>query len=334
MIADGQVVPARTGIVSAAAAGIATEVLVAEGDRVQANQVVARLDASRHKAAIAQAEAQVTVAEAKVAEMKAGPRAQEVAVYEASLAAAQASLQKLREGPDEAQLVAARAEVANATAALAQAQAAYDKVKGAPDIGLRPESLALEQATNTRDAAQARLDALQKPASAAAIAAANADIRRAQAQLDLVKAGVRSEAISIAEAELKVARAQLEQAKVNLAETELRAPISGTVISLDVRPGEYVSPGGSILRLADLTTWSIETEDVTELNVVSIREGDAVTITFEAIRDLQLTGRVTRIKPVGENKRGDIIYTVILTPDRQDERLRWNMSASIVFQGK
>ncbi|MBA3533913.1 MAG: efflux RND transporter periplasmic adaptor subunit, partial [Ardenticatenales bacterium] len=40
-------------------------------------------------------------------------------------------------------------------------------------------------------------------------------------------------------------------------------------------------------------------------------------------------GTVTRIRTIGENKQGDITYTVIVTPDKQDERLRWNMTAIV-----
>ncbi len=71
-----------------------------------------------------------------------------------------------------------------------------------------------------------------------------------------------------------------------------------------------------------------------ELNVVRIHEGDPVTITFDAISDLELAGRILRIEAIGENKMGDITYTAIIQPDRYDERLRWNMTASVVIEPK
>ena len=42
---------------------------------------------------------------------------------------------------------------------------------------------------------------------------------------------------------------------------------------------------------------------------------------------LALSGRVTHIKPIGENKQGDITYTVLVELDEQNEQLRWNMTA-------
>jgi HlyD family secretion protein len=365
VVSDAVVVPVQSARLSLPVGGIVAEVLVAEGDAVEAGQVLLRLHAARQAASITQAEAQLRRAQSAVAELKAGPRPQEiesaratVEAAEAALAAAQASLQKVQEGPTEQQLIAARADLANAEAALQQAQAAYDRVKWEPDIQARPESLQLQQATNAYNAAQARLDALQTgpsaadmaaaraqvqqaqaqldalkaPARTADVAAAEAEIRRAQAQLDTLLAGARPETIAAAEAEVAAADAALEQARIALAETELRAPFAGTVASLDVKAGELVAPGGLVVWLADLSAWQIETDDLTELHVVRVHVGDPVTINFDAIPDLELPGKVVRIEAVGQSKMGDITYTVIVKPDQQDERLRWNMTASVVIE--
>ena len=384
VVADAVVVPAQSAQLSMATGGIVSEVLVAEGDQVEAGQVLERLDAARQAAAVAQAEAQVSRAQSALAELKAGPRPQEiaaaeaaveaaqaqlagiqqgarpeeVAAAEAALAAARASLQKVKEGPREGELVAARADLANAEAALQQAQAAYDRIKGAADVAARPEALQLEQATNAYhaakaqldamqegataadlaaaraqiDQAQAQLDALQAPARPAEVAAAAAEIRRAQAQLELLEVGARPETIAAVEADVAAAAAALAQARVALAETELHAPTAGTIAALSTKAGEQVVSGSPIVVLADLSTWQIETDDLTELNVIRVHEGDAVTISFDAIPDLELPGKVVRIKIIGENKMGDITYTVVIQPDQHDERLRWNMTASVVIE--
>ncbi len=95
------------------------------------------------------------------------------------------------------------------------------------------------------------------------------------------------------------------------------------------RRSEYVAPGAPAVHLADVSTWQIETTDLTELDVVRVRVGSPVTMTFDALPELELTGTVSRIRLLGENKQGDITYVVTITPDRQDERLRWNMTAAI-----
>ncbi len=85
-------------------------------------------------------------------------------------------------------------------------------------------------------------------------------------------------------------------------------------------------------QLADLATLQIETDDLTELNIVRVREGAPATVTFDAVPGLTLTGRVVRIKPLGENRQGDMTYTVVIRPDQLDERLRWNMTAAVAIE--
>jgi HlyD family secretion protein len=148
----------------------------------------------------------------------------------------------------------------------------------------------------------------------------------------MLQSGARPEAIAAAEAELAAAKASLEQARAALAESELRAPFAGNVAALDVQRGEQVAPGNPIVQLADLSVWQVETDDLTELSVVRIQEGDVAAITFDAIPDLELTGRIVRIEAIGENKMGDITYTAIVELGQHDERLRWNMTATVVLE--
>ena len=86
-------------------------------------------------------------------------------------------------------------------------------------------------------------------------------------------------------------------------------------------------PAARWSQLADLATLQVETDDLTELNVVRVQEGAPATVTFDALPGLTLTGKVVRIKPLGENKQGDMTYTVVIQPDQLDDRLRWNMTA-------
>src|SRR5262245_58713108 len=90
VIVDAVVVPARFADLSLAASGIIKEVLVAEGDYVEAGQIIARLENQRQVIAIAQAEAQVRSAQAHIDELKAGSRPEEIAAAQAAVDIAQA----------------------------------------------------------------------------------------------------------------------------------------------------------------------------------------------------------------------------------------------------
>ncbi len=383
VVAEGRVVPVQQAALSMAANGIVAEILVEEGDAVEAGVLILRLRDAQQRAAVAEAEAALSSAQAHFDSLVAGPRAQEIAAAQASLdaaearlarleegarpeeisaaeaalAAARASLQRLYAGPSEQTRIAAEAELANAEAILRQAQAAYDQVAGRSDVAMLPQSLQLQQATNAYEAAKASYDALfsepdadrvaslqaqikqalanlerlREPATANEITEAGALVRQAQAQFDLLLAGARAEELAAAAAAVDQAQAGLDRAQAALADTELRAPFAGTIAVLAMRPGEQVVAGKPVAQLADLDAWQVETDDLSELDVVGIQAGDGATLTFDAIPDLTLAARVVRVKPFGEEKLGDITYTVVIQPDEQDARLRWNMTALVTI---
>ena len=99
IVAEGRVVPVQHAALSFQATGIISDVLVTEGTRVEANQVLIRLDARPQRAAVAQAQAGLSKAQATLAALKAGARPQEVQTAQAALDAAKAQLAKLQAEP-------------------------------------------------------------------------------------------------------------------------------------------------------------------------------------------------------------------------------------------
>lgn len=365
VIASARVVPVRSADLSLPSGGIVAEVLVAEGDHVEAGQVLVRLDAARQTAAITQAEANLAMAQAQLAKAKAGPIAEDVAVAEAgvevartgitttqgAVAAAQANLARIRAGASADDLAIAQRRVEEAKNALWGAQTQRDSLCGQVGKAVLQSDCDGAQAGVQRSEeelhiAELQLQQLQSGARKEDIAAAYAQLQQAEGQLSTAQAQVRqaeanlarakrgptAEDIAIAQAQVEQAQAGLKQAQVALAETELRAPFAGSVVSLAVKAGEQVTPGSLIVRLADLSAWQIETDDLTELNVVRIQPGDPVTITFDALPDLTLPGTITRINQFGQNRQGDIVYTVTITPNQHEERLHWNMTASVSIE--
>jgi HlyD family secretion protein len=234
--------------------------------------------------------AEVAVTQAQVAyDAARQAEASGVQAAEQQVAQAQTDLDKLRAGADADELAAARAQVASS-------QASLDKLGG-------------EQRTGALDAAQASVD-------------------QATADLDRLRAGAAKSDLAVAAAEVQSARAGLKLAEVALTEAELRAPFAGVIAALTPHAGEYVAAGTPVVHLADLSAWRIETTDLTELSIVSVEPGSPAVVTFDAIPELKLLGKVSRVRALGENKQGDITYVVTIDPDRYDGRLRWNMTAS------
>jgi HlyD family secretion protein len=302
------------------------------------------------------ARASLAAAQARLDRITLSTENGDIAASEATVAQAQASLQQVLDGSSEQQLIEARANIHSAEADLKRAQSAYNLVKWRNDLGATKESADLQKATIAYEAAKARLTDLENGATQAEIAAASAqvrqsqaqlnslrnsrpadiavyqaDVRQAQAQLDKLLKGTRPELLAQAEANVAASTAALQQQLVALSKLELRAPFTGTVASLDVTLGEQVTQGVPVLRLADLEQLQLETEDLTELQVVLIQEGDAATVSFDAIPDLTMTGTVTRIRPFGETSSGDIVYRATIALPQADPRLRWNMTAVVTF---
>jgi HlyD family secretion protein len=357
IVADGRVRPARSADLTVAAAGAVTELLVAEGDAVKKDQPLLRLDSRRQTAALTQAEAALAAAKAAQAGaqagmakaqaalvmLKAGARSEDVAVARAAVQIAEAELNRVLAGADPSQFIAAKATMDKAARAVQQAQFAYDHSAAGTN---GPEALRLEQATIDFEAAKGQYDQLVLLPRGADVAVARARLVQAQAALALAMAGPRSEAIKAAGADVDSAEAAangaaavvlsaeaaVAQARAALADTELRAPFDGIVAVLGVKLGETAGAGSIAVRLGDPSAWLVDTTDLTELNIVKLSEGSVATLTLDAIPGLTLTGKVSRIRPYGEAKQGDIVYTVTVMPDRQDPRLRWNMTAKVSLE--
>lgn len=306
--------------------------------------------------AIAQAEAAVQTAQARVNQVKAGPTAEAIAQAEAAVQTAQARLNQLLAGARPEDIEVAAANLLKAQAALRQTQSAYDEIAWAGDVGDTPQAVALEQATLEYQSAKAQYDrlvngptteevsvarsgvaeaeaalaAVKAGPSAEEIAIAEAGVTEAEAALAAVKAGSTVEAIAIAEAGVAEAEAALAGAQSVLADFELMAPFSGIVARVDAEVGELVSPGTPVISLGNTSTWYVETDDLSEIDVVQVAIGQPVKVTVDAIPDREFQGIVTDIAPRSETKRGDVTYTVSIELNAAtDAPLRWGMTAFV-----
>lgn len=281
----------------------------------------------------------------------------QLAIAEASLASAEAGRNQVLDGPSQASVLAASAELEGAELYLEQAQRAYDQVSWRNDVGLLPESQNLQNATVQYNAALAKVRAAQTGATDAEISGAGAQVDRYQAELNMLSAALPAERealeaevryyesrlallqagpvpadVDAANARVEAAEARLASSMAELTNTALRAPFSGTVAIIEPNIGERVEVGTPVIRLADLTSWQIETSDLSELDIANLVLGSRTTLQFDAIPDLAMTGFVKSIRPFGEDTEGDTYYKAIILPDQPDERLRWNMTAFVTFE--
>ena len=136
------------------------------------------------------------------------------------------------------------------------------------------------------------------------------------------------EKIIIADAKVDQMKAAVEVVKASIAQRILTAPFEGTVVEVNTSPGEYIQPAQAIVVIADLQNVQIETTDLSELNVASIKDGQPATVYVEALDEV-FPGKVTAISPISDTIGGDVVYKVTLELDEQPADLLWGMSADV-----
>ena len=356
--AQGFVVPQRSSELAFRSGGRVIEILVAEGDVVKQGQALIRLQDDQLQAAVAQAQAALDLAQANLDQVKQGARSEDIAAAEAQVQAAEAQARaaeaernRLTGGATDAAIAAAQAQLSSALVEQKVAQDAYDKVtqcvkvngnEVCPGLGT-PEEQARFRVNAANEAVAAARSALteatkgsgqQVQAAQANVAAARAQIDIARANLDRVKAGATAAQIAAAEAGVAQAAAGGQAAQAALNEATLSAPFDGTLAEIKAEVGQVVGPGVPIVSMADLSKWEIDTDDLSEVDVIDVQPDQAVTITFDALPGVNLNGRVLAITPKSQTKRGDVTYTVKIAIEEPDPRLKWGMTGQVEIQVK
>ncbi len=356
--AQGNVVPKHSSDLAFRSGGRVAEVLVSEGDQVKQGQALIRLQDDELKAALNQAQAALDLAQANLAQVQQGARPEEIAAAEATLRSAQAQVSaatadrdRLTGGATDAAIAAAQARLASALVDQKLAQDAYDKVtecftvskkngvkdQVCPGLGTPEEQMRarLNAANEAVTAAQKALDdatkgsskQVQAAQSNVAAAAAQRDI--AQARLDQLKNGATQAQIDAAKASVAQAQAVVEAAQAALDETVLKAPFDGTIAQIAVDAGQVIGPGIVVASIADMKAWEVDTDDLSEVDVVNVQPGQLATMTLDALPGVTLKGTVVAITPKSETKRGDVTYTVKIAIENLDPRLKWGMTAQV-----
>jgi HlyD family secretion protein len=222
------------------------------------------------------AQAGLVAAQEDLADLQA-PDVAKVAAAKSALVAAQAKYQDLANGPSEAQKTQLAATFHKAAVALQQAQQAYDQIayssdvgmtqqamtlqndtidydtaKAAYDVATQPTQTDLQSALNGVAAAQSQLKALVQP-TAAQLADATAKVASAKATLADLLNGPTEPDRRAAELAVEQARLNLAQAQTNLDRAQLRSPISGAVLAVNVQRGQEASAGLNAVTLADVS---------------------------------------------------------------------------------
>ena len=138
-----------------------------------------------------------------------------------------------------------------------------------------------------------------------------------------------------AKAEVVGAGVAVENAKIRMADTDVRAPITGTIIEKNVERGQVISSptsdvgGGTILlKMADLNLVQVRTL-VDETDIGKIRPGLRATVTVDAYPNTPFDGEVLKVEPLATTTQNVTMFPVIVRIANRDGRLRPGMNAEV-----
>ena len=306
----------------------------------EANLVVAKDQAASAQAAVVSAEAQVTQAQAALDDLKAGATPEEIQAAQLAVEQAQNShwgAQAVRDGVNGAvdrgqaqdyDLDQAEANVGVAWVAWKMAQNQLAIIEAGPRSG----AIAQAQAALSLVKAGVSQANLAARTAQSQVAVAEAGLEQAQSQVAAIKAAASEADMQAAQAAVRQAEAHVAAAQAALGPMAITAPIDGVVTDLLVKAGTQVGPGTPALVVADQSAWDIQSEDLTEMEVVKIATGDSVTVIADALPDTQLSGTITAIDPQHVIRQGDVTYKVHVRLAETDPRLRWGMTVLIRTQ--
>ena len=137
--------------------------------------------------------------------------------------------------------------------------------------------------------------------------------------------------VVLAEARVETANSALISAQSQIDAFELKATMAGTVVDLSLQSGQKVVPGAPVITIADFSGMVIKTDNLSELDIPTVKNGQKTEIIFDALPGVTFSGEVIDINTRFEEKRGDVTYTVTVLLDQLQPELRWGMTAAVYF---
>ena len=215
---------------------------------------------------------------------------------------------RLRDQEARAQLASTTAQVAmrkrirnkeSASSGAAAQRKALDAVADAETAVFQVRSL-LDKAVADRQAGRG---------SDAGVAAGRSGLKRAEEYLaqqteELRRIAPDAPLPTVAEGQLAVARSELSASRAALDKLTIRAPVDGTILQINARPGETVSPSTTtpLVQLGDVSALRVRAE-LDERDMDKIKSGQAVVVRPTALRGREVAGKVSFIAPLVEAGR-------------------------------
>lgn len=253
-VAGAGIVEAKTENISIGThvPGIVVERAVEVGQKVEAGDLLFRIDDRQLQADLKVKSAQFAAAQSKLHRLQSMPRLEEIP-------------------PSEAKVARLRAEFA-----------------ATRDLLDRTEKLFASRSIGEEELIQRRQKA----------SAAQEALGQAIAEDQLLKKGAWDEDIRVATSEVEQARTLVDQAKTEIARLEVRSPIAGEVLQVNVRAGEYVGtpPGQPLVVLGNMQALRVRI-DIDESDIADYRAGMPARAFLRGSKKTEIPLHFVRIEP-------------------------------------
>lgn len=344
VVAEGNVRPAQASNLAFQARGIVQEILVKQGDQVKQGDVLARIGQAGTTfglpdAAYAAAQLELVNAQQAYDDFVRNAGGEQARLWQAYMAAQKVRADALNKwnNLDVKDIENRMKDQQNVTdqrqTDLAEAQAEFDKYKDQPADNFYRRNAAdkLKSAQENLDEAVRKLESItrERDTVRAALDAALADETQAKQNYESSLSGNTS-AGSFSE-QLTLLKARLTAAQAQVGQFSLTAPFDGVVAGVNVHVGDQIGPETPAVSVANFGQWIVETNDVTELEVVKISVGQNVTMVPDALPGVTINGTVESISEAFTKQGGDILYAVRIKVDNLDPRIRWGMTVEATF---
>lgn len=326
--------------------------LVDEGHMVKEQDLVAKLEDRELIDQKNKAESSLEALQAKIPsllttiEKEERTSADEINQAEASLRAAQDRLSKLLSGYRPQEIEQARAEVERTKSELEKTDKFYARAKHLVDGGyvavkdFDTAKESYEVALSMHKKTMENYSLLKEGFRKEEIQEARSEVEKAKAALSLahskrLQVKVYRQELEVLKAQNKEGKATLEVAKRQLEYSEVFAPVSGVVLVKSAEAGEYISPGATVVTIADLDhVWLKAYVDETDLGRVKL--GQKVWIKTDTFPGKTYEGRISFISSEAEftpkqvqtqKERVKLVYRIKVDVENRNRELKPGMPA-------
>jgi HlyD family secretion protein len=347
LLIEGRIIPHQWVILSFSGSGLIGEIYFDIGEIVQTGDIIARLSGHEQlKASLAATELELLSAQQAFESLnknhklaKAQALTNRITLQQA-IESAQINLKNLKEKDWGKEIDSVKANIVLLENRLEQAKDRYDDYEDRSDESLiKAEArINLSNALKQLEEAVALLALLENSDPKLEIEKAESDLTLIKEQLAQaleieanLKNGLLPEEMELAQQRLTTAQAGMESAQAALNSLQLVSPFDGVILESTLKTGQFILAGQQAIILADTSKWLVETNDLTEIDRVNVRVGQAVTITPDALPDVEIEGYILQINDYYQENRGDITYKTIIQLTESPAMLQWGMTVLINF---